>query len=201
MDSRKFTFKKKGEFLQPCEPSSPFHDLSNNITTRRSKIKNNNSPPQFSSTQMIIGKEWSVESFFPLENSLDISVVSDSPIVLSKTVNLFTKKLTEDPLHCTRCQVKYDLSSKTKPNRKIIDTCGHGICFKCFRVHTLLNSCDNCQECGGCSICKQSCKSCNRCNVDDGNILIDDTICDEIVSYFYIHSIRVMDSIRVTLLN
>ena len=66
----------------------------------------------------------------------------------------------------------------------------------------LLNSDDNCQACGGCSICKQSCKSCNSDFVSEnelenhvdtdekgvdestGNILIDDTICDEIVSFF-----------------
>lgn len=103
MDGRKFNFKKKPS----SQAGLPFQELSTNVTNRRQAIKKSehciiNSPPSFSSTQMI-GKELSVDSFFSCEdlNSipkftefLDISAVSQSPIVLSKTVELFsnTKK-------------------------------------------------------------------------------------------------------------
>jgi hypothetical protein len=46
------------------------------------------------------------------------------------TTTLSKPIIDDDPIRCNSCSTLYDLNLKSKSsNRKIIDTCGHAICF------------------------------------------------------------------------
>lgn len=79
-------------------------------------------------------------------------------------INTKSRLIEEDQSKCTKCLIVYDKTgNRNAPNRKITESCGHSICFTCFKMMMIQGS--DCSLCGDCVICKQTCRDCNSENV------------------------------------
>lgn len=75
-----------------------------------------------------------------------------------------SRPIEEDQSKCNKCNSVYDTTgNRNAPSRKITESCGHSICFTCFKLVMIQGS--DCSLCGDCVICKQTCRDCNIENV------------------------------------
>ncbi len=65
--------------------------------------------------------------------------------------------LKEDPNRCSKCNESY---INVPLKRKITDSCGHSMCFECFKLAMFVPIEQKCEKCIDCVICKKSCIEC-----------------------------------------